>query len=107
MTHISRNNTKQFHRRPQKFSKSADNSNDTTPCNRGDFNLNGGPYKKCLMMFLLVTEIFQIMLFFKILNEGFMVNQYSKTITKPEVELHLYLALQQDILTASAFYTKR
>ena len=46
------------------------------------------------------------MLIVKILNEGFMVNQHSKSITKPKVELQLNLALQQDLLSASAFYTK-
>ena len=32
---------------------------------------------------------------FKILNEGFMVNQDSKSITKPKLKLHLHIALQQ------------
>ena len=54
-----------------------------TPCHRGNFNLNGGPYKMFQMIFLFVTKIFQNMLVFKILNEGVMVNQHSKRVTKP------------------------
>ena len=37
------------------------------------------------------------MLVFKILNEGFMVNQHSKSVTILKFELQLHIALQQDI----------
>ena len=47
------------------------------------------------------------MLFLKVSNEGFMENQHSKSINKPKFELQLHLALQQDILSESAFYTKK
>ena len=56
----------------------------TTPCHREDFNLNGGPYKIFLMILSFVTKVFQNMSVFKILNECFMVNQHSKSITKPK-----------------------
>ena len=59
------------------------------------------------MIILSVTKTFQNMLVFQILNNGFIVNQQSKSITKPKFELELHLALQQDILSESAFYRKR
>ena len=77
----------------------------SAPCHRGDFNLNGGPYKIFWTILSFVSKIFRNMLAFKILNEGFMVNHHSKSITKPKVELQLNLVLQQDILSASACYT--
>ena len=40
-------------------------------------------------------------------NKGFMENQHSKSITKLKFELQLHIALQQDILSESAFYTKK
>ena len=42
------------------------------------------------------------MLVLKIFNKGFLVNQHSKSVTKPKCELQLHLALQQYILSASA-----
>ena len=65
------------------------------------------PYQKFWMILSLVSNIFWNRLVFKIFNEGFMVNQHSKSVTKQKCELQLHLALQQYILSASAFYTKR
>ena len=59
-----------------------------TPCHKGNFNLNGGSYKIFCMTLLCVTKIFWNMLVFKILNEGFMVNEHSKSITKPKPKLY-------------------
>ena len=73
----------------------------------GDFNLNGGPYKIFGMILSFASKIFWNMLVFKIFKEGFMVNQPSQSVTKPKSELQLHLALQQYILSASAFYTKK
>ena len=42
----------------------------------------------------------------KISNEGFMVNQHSKNITKPKFLLQLHLALQHDNLSESTFEEK-
>ena len=61
------------------------------PCHKGDFNLSGGPYKIFQMILSFVTKIFQNQLLFKIFDEGFMVNQHSKGITKPKFELQLHL----------------
>ena len=58
------------------------------------------------MILLSVTKTFQNMLVLKILNEGFMVNQHSKIIIKLKLELLLHLALQQYILSESAFVQK-
>ena len=41
----------------------------------------------------------------EISDEGFMVNQYLKRVTKPKFELQPHLALQQDIFSETAFYT--
>ena len=54
---------------------------------KGDFNFNGGPYKTFQMILLFVTKAFHNVLVFKILNEGFMVNQQSKRVTIPKLEL--------------------
>ena len=77
------------------------------PCNKGDFNLNGGPYKIFWMILSFVSKIFLNVLVFKILNEGVMLNQHSKSVTKLKFVSQLHLALQQDILSASAFYTQK
>ena len=69
------------------------------PCHKSDFNLNGGPYKMFQMIHLLGTKIFQKILLLKIMNEGFMVNQHSKGVTKSKLELYPHLALQQHIFS--------
>ena len=53
------------------------------PCNKGDFNLNGGPYKIIWMILSFVSKIFRNMMVFKIMNEGFMVQVW--TITSSSV----------------------
>ena len=58
------------------------------------------------MIVLSVTKTFQNMLVLKISNKDFMVNQHSKSITKPKFELQLHLALQQDILSQRHFLQK-
>ena len=77
------------------------------PCHKGGFNLNGGLYKIFWMIPLFVSKIFWNILVFKIFNKVFMVNQHLKCVTKPKYELQLHLALQQYILSESAFFTKR
>ena len=56
-----------------------------TPCHSRNFKLNGGHYKIFWMMILIVTEIFQNMLVFKILIKGFIENQHAKRITKSKI----------------------
>ena len=46
------------------------------------------------------------MLVLKISNEGFLVNQHSKSITKPQFELQLHLVLQWDIFHKVHFIEK-
>ena len=41
----------------------------------------------------------------KISDEGFMVNQYSKSVTKPKFKLQSHIGLQQDIFPEQVFYT--
>ena len=77
------------------------------PCHKGNFSLNGGPYKIFWMILSYVSTTFRNMFVFKIFNEGFMVNQHPKNVTRPTFEHQLHLALQQYILSASAFYAKR
>ena len=72
----------------------------------GDFNLST-TYNIFWMILLFVSKIFCNMLVFKIFYEDFMLNQHSKSVTKPNFELQLHLALQQYIWSASAFYTKK
>ena len=51
------------------------------------------------MILLSVTKTFQNMLVLEISNKGFMVNQHSKSLAKPESELQFPIALQQDIFS--------
>ena len=41
----------------------------------------------------------------KISDEGIMVNQHSKSVTKPKFELQSYIGLQQDICSEQLFHT--
>ena len=53
--------------------------------------------QKCWNILLYVANTFQNMLVLQILNVGFLLNQHSKGITKPQFKLQLYLALQREI----------
>ena len=53
-----------------------------------------------------VSKTFQNILVLKIYDEGFMVNQHSKSITEPWFELQLHLALQLDIFQKVLFVEK-
>ena len=59
------------------------------------------------MILLSVTKTFQNILVLKILNEGFRVNQHSKSITEAQFELQHHLVLQRDIFCKVIFLEEK
>ena len=53
-----------------------------------------------------VSKTFKNMLVVKISDEGFMMNEHSKSITKPQFDLQLHIALQWDIFHKVLFLEK-
>ena len=59
------------------------------------------------MIFLSVTKIFQDMLVLKIVNEGFMVNQHSISVTSPEVDFQFPLATIPNLEEKKVYFLKK